>query len=547
VRKLLVGLLFLFSSVSICLAEEKYEISTALGFGESGINKVLCMKNGTTFLLHFENNKPIKTIVFDSSHKRVAGSTLSCRVFDIFMLSTAVFKGLYEINGEVVLFLEQQNTARHALIRLQLNAATGKLTDETTVGRALSISKPTRFFVMRHKTDPGYQILFCQDAQQFGESKIHLAYYNARHEVYKDIPLVFNRKKYDYMHVVGAEAQPEGVCVSLGLSNMLVNGTGTTVAAMPLYNHYLHVFYIPRDSTRPLQKTADLASDVIPYYTNFTYNPFAATVNLLMLSYKDALFRYGIDMRPTAFVSNLLFRFEETNLGANYNWLTNKLANKKLLETKDTSNLFTGFPVMMTTNSNGLTTVVSESYDRYINAENFSRSQVFETFIGNFCITQFDDEGKELWGTVLPKSQYYRSYRHYYRPADFAKRWQNQAMFNDLPPQIYERQFVASNIYERGGDFYLVFNDCGKNFNNSLQTPGDTVFTSALSNACYYKINRKKEVSKHFLLGAPLNKEYKSCCIEGAGFDEERGVYAAVIRYKRGSYISQRMAWARLD
>lgn len=545
---------YLFLTVSIilfsffeCYAQYGYTLSPPLGLDEVGINKVLCLKNGNTMLFHFQINKPIKTFVFDSSYKRIYTATVPCQKLDVFMLTTTVFKGMYEINEEAVLFFEQQNSGRHALIRLRFDTKNGKLIDEVTMGRSKSLAKPTRFFVVKHKADSGYQVLYAQDAMQFQKCDIHLCYYTPQHKVYRDVPLVFDRKKYHFMNVTGVDADEKGTCVTLGLSNLLVNGTGITMESSPVYEHFLQVFYVPKDSTRTLQRTADLSTELIPYYTQYTNNPFASSINLLMLSYRDAVYRYGIEMRPTQFVANLLFRFDDQSLAGGYSWLNNKLANNWLKEQTDTTDYFSGFPLKMTTNSNGLSTVISESYNRYINTETYSRSQVFETFLGNICITQYDDEGKEIWGRVLPKSQYYKSYRHYYRPVDMAKKWQQQAMFNDLPPQVYERQFMSANVCVNGDDTYIVYNDCGKNFSNNIAEPGDTVFTSVLSNACYYRMNKKKEITKHYLMGEPMLKEYKSCFIEGSDFDESRSRFASVVRYKRSGYVSLRLMWAKLQ
>jgi hypothetical protein len=60
-------------------------------------------------------------------------------------------------------------------------------------------------------------------------------------------------------------------------------------------------------------------------------------------------------------------------------------------------------------------------------------------------------------------------------------------------------------------------------------------------------MDRKRQITKEYLLGEPLDKEYKSCYVEGGDFDEQRGIYASLIRYKRGSYISLRMAWVTLE
>ncbi len=587
--RLIYCIVLLFSAIPFCASKENYEISTPVGLGEVGINKVLCMKNGNTVLFHFEINKAISIQVFDPAHKRIAKSEPACRLLDEAKLTTAAFKGLYEINGEAVLFFEQQNSGKHSLIRLRYNAANGKLIDESQVGKSKGLSKPMSFYVMKDKKEDGYAILFCQDVLQFRECDVHVSYYNARHELYRDIPLDPERKKYDYMSVLGAESKPEGICVSLSLSNMVVNGTGNSTESISRYNHYMYVFYIPRDSARPIRRMIDLSTEVNPFYTSFSHNPFAGAINLLMLSYREVVYRYGIDMRPSALISNLLFCLGEQTLTGNYSWFTNKAANKLLLERTDTTAAYSGLPVKMVTNDNGLSTVVSESYSRYLNAESFSpsqvskayspaqpyttyspaptfrtvsgnravdqfnndaaypRSQVYETYLGNLCITQFDDNGKEIWGTVLPKSQYYRSYRHYYRPNDLAKRWQDQPMFDDIPAQVFERQFMSTNVHNVGDDFYIIYNDCTKNLDNTIASPGDTVYASTLSNACYYKMNRKKEITKHFLLGDPLVKEYKSCFIEGSDFDEERHEYVSLVRYKRGEYVSMRMAWVKME
>jgi hypothetical protein len=171
--------------------------------------------------------------------------------------------------------------------------------------------------------------------------------------------------------------------------------------------------------------------------------------------------------------------------------------------------------------------------------------RVHESYFGNICVTRLNDEGDELWGTVLPKSQFYKSYRQFYHPADLAKRWQQQALFNDMPQQVYERQFVSANSYLVGNDLYVVYNDCNENFKEGLDKSLDTMFVSAMSNACVYRIDKKNNVTKKYLYGEPLPREYKSSFIEGADFDDKRRTYASVIRYKRGEFVTLRLAWAR--
>jgi hypothetical protein len=572
-------------------AKENFEISTPVGLREVGINKVLCLNNGYTLLLHFEISKPVNVQVFDAGHKRIVNNQLSTRLLDVSSFSTTIFKGLFELNNEAVLFFEQQNVGRHSLIRLRIDPIKGKLLDETTVAKWKSVAKPAEFLVMRNKALSGYAVLVAQDVPQFKESEVHVTYYNARHEPIRTVPLLFDRGKYDYLSVIGAESLPEGECISLRLSNMVVNGTGTSTESSARYNHYLQVFVIPRDSTAPRARLYDLSTDVQPHYVTASHNSFAGNFNLLLLNFREAFVRYGIEMRPVAIQSDLFFSLSDNGPEGKYKWITHKLANSLLKEKADSGKNFSGLPVCMFTNENGLTTIVSESYERYISADgysryqsfspylsgfrttqlddpsnplwqtpntstqynkfiaadNYNRTQSFETFLGNLCITQVDDDGNEIWGAVLPKSQYYRSYKHYYRPSDVGRRWQSQAMFNDIPPQIFERQFLSASVHNANGNLYIIYNDCGKNINNSIADPGDTVYSSELANACFYKVDKQHNITKSYLLGEPLIKEYKSIFVEGADFDQERTTYATLIRYKRGEYVTLRMAWVKLD
>ena len=120
-------------------------------------------------------------------------------------------------------------------------------------------------------------------------------------------------------------------------------------------------------------------------------------------------------------------------------------------------------------------------------------------------------------------------------------------MFGDLPEQVYFRQFFAVNTYSHNRNYYIIFNDDTKNLNNTIKRPGDTVYSFGHANTFCYKLNRKKEVSKNYLFGEPAADEVIGSFIEGADFDEQRGVYATLVRYQKGDDVSLRMAWSHLD
>jgi len=469
--------------------QNDFDMSNPIEFKETGWNKVLCMKNGNTMLFHFSPEKPILVKVFDSTHKRVANQEHLCRIMDINVLRTSVFKGLFEINNEAVLFIEQEHLGKQCLVRLCFNSNNGKLVDEKLVYTSRSLSKRTRFYVIKNKEqDDNYAILFCTDEPQFYACDIHVVYYNKIHESIKERPIEVDRKKYDYVSVVGAESKSRGILISLNLMKMETNATVSRESPQrAIYDHQLATYYIPEDSNKVNRQIVDLSTDVFPYYSDYTYNPFAQALNLLMFSYKELYYRFGIDVRRGTLTGDLFFKIAEDNSDITFNWIKNDSVTSALQRKTDTTKIFYGVPLGMFTNENGLTTLVTQGYERYDEPETAARYN-FDSYYGNIGITQLDDDGNELWGTMLPLSEYYKSYRHYYHPKEIAKKNQTHIMFDDLPEQIADRQFVSLNTYTYQKNLYIIFNDDNRNFNKTTSDAmGDTIFSFENTNACYYK------------------------------------------------------------
>ena len=222
-KAILTSLFSLF--VLSCAAQgQHFFISPAIDIREAGCNKVLCLKNGNTLLFHFDLGKKISVTVFDSTHKQIASRRDENRVFDRYLLESAVFKGLYDINNEAVLFFEQDMSGKPSLIRLRYSAFDGSLIEERLVGESKSENRRIKYYVMKNKTDDNYEILFCMDKRHPKESDIFVVYFDKYHKSLKEVHLEVDRKKYDYLEVIGAESQPEGLIVTIGLDKTKLYG-----------------------------------------------------------------------------------------------------------------------------------------------------------------------------------------------------------------------------------------------------------------------------------------------------------------------------------
>lgn len=548
-KRYLISVLCIFLSICSWSQEPACTLSNPISIAETGVYKVLCLQNGNTMLLHLEPSKPIDVKVFDSTHKLIAskehgGSELNVNVF-----KTSLFKGLFEVNGEAVLFFQQPYLSKQRLVRMRIDGTTGNIISEDVIGQSKSMAKPMQFYVMPDKRDGTYAILYFTDVSQFKECEVSVKFYNSKHEVKTEVPVAINRKAYDYMNVLSADVLPEGTCVTLRFSELKVNGTagGVGDGRSAVYENYLGIYYIPKDSQVVQSRVIDLTTDVYPFYSQASYNKFANSVNVLALSYQDIVLHNGLDRQPSALTAVLFLKYDENGRDLQHAWINNSMATDYLKQQTDTNHMYRGIPVKYFTTSTGLSTVISQSYNRYQNVETNARSSVFESYFGNIGVTKFNDEGEEIWGTVLPVSQYFKSYKHYYSAFELGKRHQDQDLFSDLPEQIHNRQFVSVNAYEHNRNNYIIYNDLKENFGRSFRAASDTVYDFLTANAICYKINRKNEVTKYNLLGGEPDAEYRASFIEGADFDERRGVYATLVQVRRRDYTALRMAWCKME
>ncbi len=551
--------------------------STPVDLPETGWNKVLCMKNGNTLLFHFEIGKSVHVFVFDSGCKQVAEKKHPCGKLDINNFKTSLFKGLYDINDEAVLFIEQVHLNWTEIVRLRFNSHDGGLIEEKVLGESGGVDKPARFFVMKNKKDNNYAVLISTDQMQFKECTVGIDYYDGSHNKIKQLPLDVPRKDYDYMTVVGAESQSNGIAVTLALTKLALNGTPSHPDAndpnASVYDHYLALYYIPNNAKAPLVKVIDVTKDIYPFYTNYTYNEFAHSLNLLLLSYTDGILRNGIDLQATSLQASLFLKFDEYSLDFGLSRIRNQNAVNTQNTTKDTTAIYEGLPAKMFTNENGLTTLISTAFSRNYNnigglaASSMlgttsvasassamsrlsidSRLRIFETYLTNIAITQLNDDGVEIWGTMLPFNQYFVSHgAYYYTYFNESKRWQEQMMFADMPPQVYDRQFHNFNAYSHNNNTYIIYNDYNENFSKPAGKVADTVFDFSLTNTVCYKVGRRHELTKTYLYGQPGYKEYKSGFIESGDYDDRKSVYASLIRYMKFNKTELKMAWTKLE
>ena len=539
-------LLLIIHSFTGVAQSKKYDMSDPVDLELEGVNKVLCMKNGNTMLFHFQIGKGITVKIFDSLHKEIASTKTLTRIFDLGVLRVATFKGLIDINNEGVLFIEQEHLSKYQLVRLRFNSADGTLINEELVCESKSLKKRTRSFVMTNEAAPGYAIFFFTEDALFQKCDAFVNYYDGKHQLSKNVTLDVDRKKYDAADAVGAEMQPNGICITLALSKMKTNGTSRNIGygSAAVYDHDLAVYFIDKNSNVAKQKVMDVTDNIFSYYSLYTYNSFARNLNLLLVSYVEVSYKVGLFWTPGAIVNDVLVKLNENDLAPKATVIKNKIASTSPSQNVQNGKGYEGMPVKIYTNDSGISMMISEYCMRQANDK--TKKYPKSTLFGDICLTWFDSDGNEVSGIILPKAQMEKGLERYYQVREISMKWQDAAFFDDVPEVVYERQFVSINTFNKGGDIYIIYNDADENINSPIGRRGTPVYNFGHTNTACYKITRENEITRQYLFGEPAG-DNKVSFIEGADCDVQRGTYAALTQYTKGDAVSLRMAWSRLQ
>ncbi len=126
--------LSLVFAIGVTMAQAP-EVTRSTGFKEpsAGACRLLQIRNGNTMLFHFTKKKGIEVSVFDMAHKMLPAVENHVESFTASRLSTSGFEGLFDINGQGVLFLRHYAYGIPLLYRLVFDSNSGKLVEEKVI------------------------------------------------------------------------------------------------------------------------------------------------------------------------------------------------------------------------------------------------------------------------------------------------------------------------------------------------------------------------------------------------------------------------------
>lgn len=503
-----------------------------------GFDKILLLDNNYTAYLHFDRKAGIIVNMYDASHQLSATDTVTGRLFDINALNDTEIDGIYEINSQVVIFLQQLVKMKPRLYRLILDGKTGQLVQEDLLGELPTIQHRDvvvqdnyashDFYVAKdprsgyyavasfaggeldRKESPGERIQifrFSPDHQQIGHTTSYLPLTDYPYHGYLDMAV---NKDQVYLVTVPLRIRKNAKDTSAMVAVSAIHGTEVKHQLLPytanMQDIHANIKYIPASQKLILLLTNATGKG--------TKNP-------------------GVDMQLCYLDATTLeeYRHQPVTLDKISSYAQEKL--------KYTGN-YTGVPQRMITTEDGKTTLLLENISLF-NSGGTNTWNNMHTNMNDIGVTTLDSNGIVQSGIAQIKMQIANGL---YDPLFLNRRKKGQWMFRNRIQALNTTPYLSFDYLPTAKGNYLLFNDY-----LAYLDPGGVYtdkkplrYLTEANIVCYNAAGERL-----FLFGTPETYKGFYCMLGASDFRQERGQYVTILITRKGETRQANIAWVQFQ
>ena len=548
-------ILFLFIPLLLCTCAamgQQFSIEKSAEFDEPeyGWNKLLQLKNGNTFYFHSTKKEGIQVTVYDIKRKKIAQRTLVSRIWDVENMKNSVIKGLYEINGEPVVFVMQDDDAIPTLYRMRLNGTNGTLVKEEAVG---TLEKPIKQFALEHSQLSGEQYPSDITVEKDPESDNYaIIYYNTYSVMYfrRDVDRSKRIKviHYDGTHKKISEAfydSPGGKFKYLDYIACAVDGSKRVYVTT--YGHsdrkedespQIIVSVLNAGDTVFHHKLLDFSEDFKNTRALMRYNRSTNKIQLLTITLSSSKTKAISGTETRYYLSLITYIDPETLAPVNIKQMTASKVAEYAAKNIDKDYSFVGLPQDMILNKDNTTTLLLEEV-RHIESGHISYDQLDAA-----AVLELSDTGAELQGYAINKKQRASGG---FSMLYLSRRSKGIFAYN-RGWKVNDDEFLSYSYINAPKGHYVLFNDIPGNADRDEEDPKrKQVYGVSATNTICYKLNGDK-IERSYLFGEPDSKRSATFSyIQSSDYNKEINTYATLIVEKDGRDKSARIAWVKFE
>ncbi len=552
IKKGIIALLLSVTSIAPVAMAQQFHIEKSEAFDEPdyGWNKLLQLKNGNTFFFHAQNKEGIEIVAYDKARKQIAKQTITSELWDAKKLKSSKIAGLYEINGEPVLFLAQADGRQPVLYRLRINPATATVIKEEELGSLpkdvpfggwaikYGHADPNDIIVEKDPASDCYAVIFFNGFAHDRSERIKVNHYDGTHKMITEAFYESPGGQFKYLRYIGAvvDGNKRLYVTTYGHNGKSDDDAAARVIVSCLtagradFKHNLLNFSEDFDDTKSVM----------------LYNRNNNKIQLLTLSLTGK--KHGMfSGRTTSYYSTLISYIDpETLAVTNVKPVLGAMTNDYVHKNIDADYNYNGIVQQMVINKDNTTTIMMEENTTETTTNQNGTIVSQKTYLGPVGISELSDTGAELRGYAINKKQMVQGIMPKLYVSGRGKGiYQPVQQYGLVRGNV--NQFMSFDYINASKGRYVIFNDLPSNYEKGEDERKRKLMSSVSeSNTICFKLN-DGNIEKFFLFGEPGEKASTFCYIEASDFNKDISTYATMIVERTGRDKQTRIAWITFE
>ena len=543
--------LFIIAAILLYMAPlmaQQVGIEKSAEFDEPdyGWNKLLQLKNGNTFFFHSTKKDGIEVVVYNKQRKQIATKTLESRLWDVSKMKNAKIVGLYEINGEPVIFVVQAEERAPTLYRMRINANNGAIVKEDDLGHlpkttgwesyamTFGHADASDIIVEKDQQSDCYAAIFFNGLAHDRSERIKVVHYDGTHKILSNAFYESPNGQFKYLRYIGAVVDGNK---RVFLTTYGHNGNSSDIASRVIVSK-LNV-----GDSGFVHRLLDFSEDFDDTKSVMLYNHSNNKLQLMTLSLTKSKHHLFTEKVTKYYLSLISYLDPETLNLLDLKQLSGGKINAYGIQNIDKNYEYNGIPQHMIINKDNTTTILSEEIREVTIKKQWNSSPMGpqyhnnmhnvgqKTYLGPIGISELSDTGAELRGYAISKKQQAEGqfpmlYISERSKGIFAYPSKKSPSSSHLM-NSYVNQFLSYDYINAPNGRYVIFNDLPGNTDKEEDDDSRKTVTSvSATNTICYKLNDPK-MDKFYLFGEPDGKKESTFCyIESSDYTTIRNFFA---------------------
>jgi hypothetical protein len=530
------SLLALLFASQLSAQVPQVQLSNNLPEPGDGFDKILLLDNGYTAYLHFDKKAGIIVNMFDAQHKAATTDTVNARLFDVNALNDTEIDGIYEINGQVVVFLQQLVKMKPRLYRLILNGKTGKLVQEDQLGELPTIQHrdvvvqdnfASHDFYVAKDLHSGYYAVASfaggeLDKKETPGERVQVYQYSPDHQQIGHSTSYLPLADYPYHGFLDMAVHKDQVYLVTAPLRIRKNAKDTSAMVAVSSIHDTEIKH------QLLPYTANM-QDI---HANIQYIPASQKLVLLLTNATGKGTKTpGVDMQLSYLDAHTLeeYRHQPLNLEK-----ISTYAQEKLKYTGP----YTGVPQRMITTEDGKVTLLFENIALFTSGGTNAWNNL-HTNMNDIGVLTLDSNGIAQEGLAQIKMQIANGL---YDPLFLYRRKKGQWMFRNRIQVLNTTPYLSFDYLNTAHGNYILFNDY-----LAYLDPGGVYtdkkplrYLTEANAVCYNAAGERL-----FLFGTPETYKGFYCMLGASDYKQEKSQYVTILVTRKGEARQANIAWVQ--